>query len=88
MRFTTKGFHYESGSPMARLQELEDKIEDGVLKEVRLGKWIEYYGFKCWHYDCPFCDDGFAIEGRETTPPNYCSNCGAKLDGKESDIRG
>lgn len=45
------------------------------------GKWIEHYSFDVWHYDCPFCDDGYATKGRDTTPPNFCSNCGAKLSG-------
>lgn len=45
------------------------------------GQWIEHYSFDVWHYDCPFCDDGYATRGRDTTPPNFCSNCGAKLSG-------
>ena len=49
-RYTTKGYKYEADTPMARLQELEDKIEEGVLKEVSHGmknifqKAIEIYG--------------------------------------------
>lgn len=48
------------------------------------GKWIEHYAFDVWHYDCPFCDDGYATKGRDTTPPNFCGNCGAKLSGVKS----
>lgn len=44
------------------------------------GKWIEHYAYGAWHYDCPFCDDGYATKKREKKPENYCSNCGAKLD--------
>ena len=51
--------------------------------EVRHGEWVEHFAFDCWHYDCPFCDDGYATKGREKHPANYCSNCGAKLDGKD-----
>ena len=45
------------------------------------GKWIESHSYDTWHYDCPFCDDGYATKGRDTTPPNFCGNCGAKLNG-------
>ena len=31
MRYTNKDFKYEKGSPMERLQELEDMLEDGLL---------------------------------------------------------
>ena len=46
----------------------------------RHGKWIEHYAYGAWHYDCPFCDDGYATKAPEKKPVNYCSNCGAKLD--------
>lgn len=42
-RYTTKGFRYEADTPMARLQELEDKIEDGVLKEVKREQTVNEY---------------------------------------------
>ena len=51
--------------------------------EVRHGRWIEHYAYECWHYDCPFCDDGYATKERDNTPTNYCPNCGAKMDGKD-----
>lgn len=50
--------------------------------EVKHGKWKEHFGFGCWHYDCPLCDDGYATKEKDKTPPNYCGNCGAKMDGK------
>lgn len=59
-----------------------DKIPTADVVEVRHGEWKEYFMYDCWHYDCPFCDDGYATKGREKHPANYCSNCGAKLDGK------
>lgn len=42
------------------------------------GEWIVTNNNGFWHYDCPFCDDGYA---QETKLPvsNYCANCGAKL---------
>ena len=54
-------------------------------KKVKRGKWQEHFVFDCWHYDCPFCDDGYATKDKDKTPPNYCQNCGARLLGKESD---
>ena len=51
------------------------------VAEVKHGKWKEHFSFGKWHYDCPFCDFGFAIGMRQESPPNYCENCGAKMDG-------
>lgn len=33
-RYTTRDFKYEADSPMARLQELENKVEDGELRKA------------------------------------------------------
>jgi len=52
--------------------------------EVMHGAWVEHFSFGGWHYDCPFCDDGYATKARDKTPPNYCPNCGAKMDGVET----
>ncbi len=49
--------------------------------EVKHGEWKEHFSFDCWHYDCSFCDDGFATKERDNTLPNYCGNFGAKMDG-------
>lgn len=49
--------------------------------EVRHGEWKEHFAFGCWHYDCPFCDDGYATKEKDKKRPNYCQNCGAKMDG-------
>lgn len=43
------------------------------------GEWKIHQNNEYWHYDCPFCDDGYATKGQDKTPPNYCGNCGAKL---------
>lgn len=34
MRYTRRNFKYEEGSPMERLQELENKLDDGYLLEA------------------------------------------------------
>ena len=47
------------------------------------GRWIETYheGYEMWGYDCSECDDGFATKERCKSKPNYCHNCGARMDG-------
>ena len=59
-------------------------IEEQGYRKQNESKWIEHYSFDVWHYDCPFCDDGYATRGLDTTPPNFCSNCGARLSGVKS----
>lgn len=54
--------------------------EAGYRKQ-NVGEWIESYSYGVWHYECPFCKDGYAVEEREKSPENFCNNCGAKLDG-------
>lgn len=50
---------------------------EGYRKQSE-GEWKVTNNDGFWHYDCPFCDDGYA---QETKLPvsNYCANCGAKL---------
>ena len=76
----------------SRGQDIADRILDDVcvmpvadVEEVKHGKWKEHFAFDCWHYDCPFCDDGYATKEKDKTPPNYCPNCGAKMDGERRD---
>ena len=56
--------------------------------EVKHGEWIKHFSYGCWHYDCPFCDDGFATDAefKINQLPHYCSNCGARMDGGSNDL--
>ncbi len=50
--------------------------------EVVHGQWFEHHNEKTgiWHYDCSICDDGYAMVEKDYHQPNYCHNCGAKMD--------
>lgn len=42
------------------------------------GEWIVHQDNDgTWHFDCPFCDDGYAIKTNHAE--RFCSNCGALL---------
>lgn len=61
----------------------QDRCDEcDYYRETKYGKWHESYSYDCWHYDCPFCEDGYAMQIKDENPPNYCSNCGAKMGGK------
>lgn len=63
-----------------RLAELEDKIENGTLKEVKIGKWLleKTPDGKPYCFHCSVCDNDFKqIENKTKT--DYCPNCGAKM---------
>lgn len=64
------------------IEKLADYLIASDVVEVRHGSWKEQYANGCWYYDCPFCDDGYAKSVRDENPSNYCSNCGAKMDGE------
>ena len=53
-------------------------------KPVVHGRWISknHHGYE-WVFVCSNCDyiDGYPFNDR----PNYCPNCGAKMDEKEND---
>lgn len=51
------------------------------VEPVRHGHWIETSPINIWQcYDCSECK--FGVSGGK---PNYCPNCGTKMDGGESD---
>ena len=55
--------------------------ENKELTEVKHGEWIESFSFDCWHYDCSLCGEGYATKEKDKTPPNFCQDCGAIMDG-------
>ena len=61
-----------------RLAELEDKIENGELTEVKHGKWISFSRpQQPWVSACSVCG------AASNTRTRYCPDCGAKMDLEE-----
>lgn len=59
----------------------EERCNECVYcREEKHGQWQESFSYDCWHYTCPFCEDGYATKEKDHTPSNYCSNCGAKMN--------
>lgn len=56
--------------------------EQGKKDAVKHGHWIEDIDLLC-HIRCSECDNG--IDWRNAKKPNYCPNCGAKMDGDKND---
>lgn len=87
-RYTIRGFKYEEESPMARLQEIEDKIEDGVLVEVKYGDWeILTDEYDCEYAKCSCCGEELYDANEDTIDITwkYCPNCGAKMRKEQTD---
>ena len=61
-------------------------IELVEYSEIKYGEWMIHQNREYWHYDCPFCDDGFLTETKMMSPPNFCSNCGAKMQSTISQV--
>lgn len=91
-RLTEKDWHKEKFYPKAdnervirkRLWDLENKIEQGTLKEVKTCVWEEWQdGDFGSVWCCSNCKEDFCfIEGG--VPENnygYCPHCGAKIIG-------
>ena len=56
--------------------------------EVRHGKWkIKQDDFYCEYMMCSCCKEEFYPDDADTvdTTPNYCPNCGAKMDGERKE---
>ena len=67
-------------------KQADHLLENGVIVGKQ-GEWQVHQSGEYWHYDCPFCDDGYATRGKDITPNNYCGNCGAMLKEREHSDR-
>jgi len=59
-------------------------IADNATNERMVGKWIksrDSYGMN--HFTCPFCEHDIATQYADNWDDNYCSNCGARMEGME-----
>lgn len=72
---------YDSDTITFKGLAIIDNFPTADVEEVKHGYWKEYHSYGAYHYDCSNCDDGFAMQERCKNVPNYCSNCGAKMDG-------
>ncbi len=78
--FTTE---YENYNSFEWAEHFADYLlANGVIVKKQ-GEWQVHQNNEYWHYDCPFCDDGYATKGQDKSPPNYCGNCGAELKERE-----
>ena len=56
--------------------------------EVKCGKWkIKTDEYDCEYMMCSVCKEEFYPANEDTvdTTPNYCMNCGAKMNGKRKE---
>lgn len=69
--------------------ELLENTPTADVQEVKHGKW-EHYGEYCQCSNCEHVTEDYCIDGDNkswyyTALPNYCSNCGYKMDLEENE---
>ena len=71
---------------------LEDNIETmpSVTPQQKMGKWLYFDGSMenyepTYFYKCSVCRhrSDWYYKFEKTSTPNYCPNCGAKMEGKK-----
>lgn len=79
-RYTIRSFKYgDTDCPMSKLQDLENKIEDKEIVEVKHGEWkISSDGYY------PYCNN-CKTEPKNGVLSKFCPECGAKMDGERSE---
>ena len=60
------------------IMSLADYLIANNVVVQKQGEWIVHQDKDgTWHFDCPFCDDGYATKTNHAE--RFCSNCGAKM---------
>lgn len=88
--------HYDICQPYVEKDESFPEIKGGCrcfknkadYAEVKHGKWkIKTDDYDCEYMMCSVCKEEFYPIDEDTvdTTPNYCPNCGAKMDGGSED---
>lgn len=61
-------------SPKVVFADAIDKIPAADVEPVKRGKWVRGN----WHIRCSECGEAYPF-----MTPNYCPNCGARMEGVE-----
>ncbi len=66
------------------IEEITGGVGTVDVEPVKHGKWYWEYDVVLDEYDyhCCSCGKNFAVKEKLTQLPNYCPNCGAKMDGE------
>lgn len=87
-----KNSEYDIGynNALTMAESIAKKAPTIEAEPVRHGEWkIKTDDYDCEYIMCSCCKEEFypADEDTVDTKPNYCPNCGAKMEGKEPDDR-
>ena len=72
-----------------RAARIIDQIPAADVRSVKRGKWIENAGYGGWGdtiYQCSECGIEWTCEAGISIDWNFCPNCGAKMDGGDSNV--
>jgi DNA-directed RNA polymerase subunit RPC12/RpoP len=79
---TSRNDNMSIWNAIERLAELEDKIEQGTLKEEKTCVYQEYNDGDWSYWECSNCEEPFCFNNECTPEENqyhYCPNCGARI---------
>ena len=62
-----------------------NRIPAADVEEVKHGCWVGIDDEPCEDFECDVCGSICCTCGNTWDLPNYCPNCGAKMDGGKND---
>lgn len=74
---------YDEETKFRWINELEGIVKRKVIQEDNgeRREWKEQFLDDKWQYNCPFCGYEFVTYEKANNLPNYCQDCGVKMDG-------